>query len=98
LLDYGLHPPTTYFPLIVKEALMMEPTETESKNDLDDFVVALRAVANEARTDPELLRTAPHTMPVKRLDEVRAARHPVLRQRFSEDEPADDEPTAVRPT
>ncbi len=90
LLDYGVHPPTTYFPLIVKEALMMEPTETESKDDLDAFVAALRAVAGEARTDPELLRTAPHTMPVKRLDEVRAARHPVLRQRFPDDDaPAD---------
>ncbi len=82
LLDYGVHPPTTYFPLIVKEALMVEPTETESKEDLDAFVAAVRAVAGEARTDPELLRTAPHTMPVGRLDEVAAARNPVLRQRF----------------
>jgi glycine dehydrogenase subunit 2 len=94
LLDYGVHPPTTYFPLIVKEALMMEPTETESKDDLDAFVAALRAVVDEARTDPELLRTAPHTMPVNRLDEVRAARQPVLKQRF----PDDDEPAAARPT
>ena len=93
LLDYGVHPPTTYFPLIVKEALMVEPTETESKDDLDAFVAAVRAVVDEARTDPELLRTAPHTMPVGRLDEVAAARHPVLRQRFP-----DDEPAAARPT
>ncbi len=93
LLDYGVHPPTTYFPLIVKEALMMEPTETESKDDLDAFVAAVRAVVDEARTDPELLLTAPHTMPVGRLDEVAAARHPVLKQRF----PDDDEVTAAGP-
>jgi glycine dehydrogenase subunit 2 len=98
LLDYGVHPPTTYFPLIVKEALMMEPTETESKDDLDAFVAALRAVADEARTDPELLRTAPHTMPVNRLDEVRAARQPVLKQRFPDDALAGGAPAAVRPT
>jgi glycine dehydrogenase subunit 2 len=98
LLDYGIHPPTTYFPLIVKEALMMEPTETESKDDLDAFVAALRAVVEEARTDPELLRTAPHTMPVKRLDEVRAARQPVLKQRFPDDALAGGAPAAVRPT
>ncbi|HMK93723.1 MAG TPA: aminomethyl-transferring glycine dehydrogenase subunit GcvPB [Thermoleophilia bacterium] len=88
LLDYGVHPPTTYFPLIVKEALMVEPTETESRDDLDRFVAAVRAVVDEARTDPELLRTAPHTMPVGRLDEVAAARSPVVRQRFPDDEPA----------
>ncbi len=88
LLDYGVHPPTTYFPLIVKEALMIEPTETESKDDLDAFVAAVRAVVAEARSDPEMLRTAPHTMPVGRLDEVAAARNPVLRQRFADDEPA----------
>jgi len=85
LLDHGVHPPTTYFPLIVKEALMIEPTETESREDLDRFVAAVRAVVDEARTDPELLRTAPHTMPVGRLDEVAAARNPVLRQRFPDD-------------
>jgi glycine dehydrogenase subunit 2 len=93
LLDYGVHPPTTYFPLIVKEALMIEPTETESKDDLDAFVAAVRAVVGEARADPELLKTAPHTMPVGRLDEVAAARNPVLRQRFPGDEAA-----AARPT
>ncbi|HUK76285.1 MAG TPA: aminomethyl-transferring glycine dehydrogenase subunit GcvPB, partial [Thermoleophilia bacterium] len=93
LLDYGVHPPTTYFPLIVKEALMVEPTETESKDDLDAFVAALRAVVAEARTDPERLKTAPHTMPVGRLDEVAAARNPVVRQRFADD----DEPAATRP-
>jgi glycine dehydrogenase subunit 2 len=88
LLDHGVHPPTTYFPLIVKEALMVEPTETESRDDLDAFVAAVRAVVDEARSRPELLTAAPHTMPVGRLDEVGAARNPVLRQRYADDEPA----------
>jgi glycine dehydrogenase subunit 2 len=85
LLDYGVHPPTTYFPQIVDEALMMEPTETESREDLDRLIGALRAVAAEAAADPDLVREAPRTMPVGRLDEAEAARHPVLRQRFPED-------------
>ena len=85
LLDYGVHPPTTYFPLIVDEALMIEPTETESREDLDRLIQALRAVAAEAETDPEMLREAPLTMPVRRLDEAEAARHPVVRQRFPGD-------------
>ena len=80
LLDAGVHPPTTYFPLIVKEALMIEPTETESKDDLDGLVAALRAAADDARRDPEALLAAPLTMPVRRLDEVAAARNPVVRQ------------------
>jgi glycine dehydrogenase subunit 2 len=79
LIDYGLHPPTNYFPLIVSEALMIEPTETESKQSLDNYAHALRKIAAEAREQPELLHNAPHTAPVKRLDEVTAARHPVLR-------------------
>lgn len=79
LMDYGFHPPTNYFPIIVPEALMVEPTETESKQTLDTFIEAMRQIADEAINDPELLRTAPHTMPVKRLDEVQAARHLVLR-------------------
>ncbi|MDW8269597.1 MAG: aminomethyl-transferring glycine dehydrogenase subunit GcvPB, partial [Anaerolineae bacterium] len=78
LIDYGFHPPTIYFPLIVPEALMIEPTETETKETLDAFVDALTAIAQEARTNPELLHTAPHTAPVRRLDEVRAARQPIL--------------------
>jgi glycine dehydrogenase subunit 2 len=86
LLDYGLHPPTTYFPLLVDEALMIEPTETESKESLDHLVDAFRAIVNEAKTDPDLLREAPTRMPVRRLDEAEAARRPVLRQRFAEDE------------
>jgi glycine dehydrogenase subunit 2 len=85
LLDYGVHPPTTYFPQLVDEALMIEPTETESREDLDAFVAALRAVVQEARVDPDTLREAPLSMPVRRLDEAEAARHPVLRQRFGED-------------
>ena len=78
LIDYGFHPPTVYFPLIVHEALMIEPTETESKETLDSFVEALFKIAQEARETPELLHSAPHTTPVSRLDEVSAARKPVL--------------------
>jgi glycine dehydrogenase subunit 2 len=78
LIDYGFHPPTVYFPLIVHEALMIEPTETESKETLDAFVDALLKIAEEARKNPELLYTAPQTTPVTRLDEVNAARKPVL--------------------
>jgi glycine dehydrogenase subunit 2 len=80
MLDYGMHPPTTYFPLIVSEALMVEPTETESRESLDCLIAAFRQIADEARTAPELLKEAPRTMPVRRLDEVRAVRQPVLRQ------------------
>ncbi len=79
LIDYGFHPPTIYFPLIVDEALLVEPTETESKQTLDAFVDALLAIAHEAETDPALLHAAPHATPVGRLDEVAAARRPVLR-------------------
>ena len=79
LIDYGFHPPTNYFPLIVPEALMIEPTETENRETLDAFADALRAIRDEALTDPEVLHEAPHTAPVRRLDEVRAARQPILR-------------------
>ena len=78
LIDYGFHPPTIYFPLIVPEALMIEPTETESKRVLDDFVDAMLAIAEEAVSKPELLHNAPTTTPVGRLDEVAAARCPIL--------------------
>jgi glycine dehydrogenase subunit 2 len=74
LIDYGFHPPTNYFPLIVAEALMIEPTETESRETLDAFVLAMRAIAKEAAENPQLLHDAPHSSPVKRLDEVKAAR------------------------
>ncbi|MCL6593417.1 MAG: hypothetical protein K6T31_05530 [Alicyclobacillus sp.] len=82
LLDFGVHPPTVYFPLIVEEALMIEPTECESLETLDQFVEAMLQIAREAETDPERLRQAPHSTPVGRLDEVRAARSPVLRYAF----------------
>ena len=78
LMDYKFHPPTNYFPLIVHEALMIEPTETESKQTLDAFVEAMLAIAREAHTDPELLTTAPHITPFGRLDEVQAAKQLVL--------------------
>jgi glycine dehydrogenase subunit 2 len=79
LIDYGFHPPTVYFPLIVPEALMIEPTETEAKRSLDGFADALLRIAEEARHDITTLRRAPTTAPVRRLDEVRAARQPVLK-------------------
>jgi glycine dehydrogenase subunit 2 len=77
-MDFGMHPPTVYFPLIVPEALMIEPTETESKETLDAFADAMLQIAEEARTQPELLKSAPHHAPVKRLDEVKAAKDLVL--------------------
>ncbi|HET8946135.1 MAG TPA: aminomethyl-transferring glycine dehydrogenase subunit GcvPB, partial [Candidatus Polarisedimenticolia bacterium] len=79
LMDYGFHPPTIYFPLIVKGALMIEPTETESREELDLFVDALLAIDAEARRDPDLVKNAPHTTPIRRLDETTAARQPILR-------------------
>ncbi len=78
LMDFGFHPPTNYFPLIVPEALMIEPTETESKQTLDAFVDAMRQIAREARENPEILTTAPHETPFGRMDEVRAAKQLVL--------------------
>jgi len=79
LLDYGYHPPTIYFPLIVDEALMIEPTETETKETLDRFCEAMISIAHEAATNPELLKNAPTTQPVRRMDEVLAAKSPVVR-------------------
>ncbi|MDD5712311.1 MAG: aminomethyl-transferring glycine dehydrogenase subunit GcvPB [Smithellaceae bacterium] len=76
LIDYGYHPPTIYFPLIVPEAIMIEPTETESKQTLDDFCTAMIAIAAEAKENPELVKSAPLSTPVRRLDEVLAARKP----------------------
>lgn len=83
LLDYGIHPPTVYFPLVVDEAILIEPTETESKETLDAFIKAMKKIAREAVEDPEILHTAPHNTPVRRLDEVRAARKPDLRWSMS---------------
>jgi glycine dehydrogenase subunit 2 len=82
LMDFGIHPPTVYFPLVVPEALMIEPTETESKERLDEFVDAMRQIAREAAESPEVLKEAPHTRPVRRLDEVRAAKEPVVKFDF----------------
>ncbi len=79
LLDWGIHPPTVYFPLIVKDALMIEPTETESRETLDRFIEVMVEIAEEAIKNDELLREAPHMTPVRRLDEVQAARKPILR-------------------
>jgi glycine cleavage system P protein (glycine dehydrogenase) subunit 2 len=86
LMDHGFHPPTVYFPLIVPEALMIEPTETETLETLDAFCDAMLAIAQEAADDPAVLKTAPHTRPVTRLDEAGAAKRLVVRHRF--DEPA----------
>jgi glycine dehydrogenase subunit 2 len=74
LLDFGYHAPTTYFPLLVPECLLIEPTETEAREELDGFVAAMQKIQQEAETNPDLLHEAPHTLPVRRLDEVRAAR------------------------
>jgi glycine dehydrogenase subunit 2 len=96
LMDFGIHPPTIYFPLVVSEALMIEPTETEPKERLDEFVDAMRRIAVEAAEDPETLRSAPHHRPVRRLDEVRAAKQPVVRYGF-EDHPSPAGGAAERP-
>jgi len=80
LLDFGVHPPTVYFPLLVDEALLVEPTETETKETLDAFADAIAEILREAAEDPEVARTAPHTTPVRRLDEAGAAKRPVIRQ------------------
>jgi glycine dehydrogenase subunit 2 len=80
LLDHGVHPPTVYFPLLVDEALLVEPTETETKETLDRFAEIVAEILREAREDPEIARNAPYTTPVRRLDEAAAARRPVVRQ------------------
>jgi glycine dehydrogenase subunit 2 len=79
LLDYGMHAPTTYFPLLVPECLLIEPTETETKEVLDGFVWAMEQIQKEAEQEPERVTSAPHTMPVRRLDDVRAAKQLDLR-------------------
>ena len=76
LLDYGFHAPTIYFPLLFHEAMMIEPTETESKETLDDFIAVLKKIAEEAKADPQLLKTAPHDTPVRRMDDVKAVKEP----------------------
>jgi glycine dehydrogenase subunit 2 len=94
LMDYGFHPPTIYFPLNVPEALMIEPTETEVKETLDAFSDAMLAIAREAAEDPDALKTAPHNRPVKRLDEVKAAKRAIVRYRFDEHPDLSEEPAA----
>ena len=84
LMDYGFHPPTVYFPLVVPEALMIEPTETEAKETLDEFADAMIAIAREAVEDPELAKTAPHGRVVGRLDEVKAVKQLVVKYGFGE--------------
>jgi glycine dehydrogenase subunit 2 len=79
LLDFGVHPPTIYFPLIVAEAMMIEPTETETKETLDEFIDIMRQIAREAQEQPELILEAPHVTVVGRLDQTLAARKPDLR-------------------
>jgi glycine dehydrogenase subunit 2 len=80
LLDFGFHPPTVYFPLLVEEALMVEPTETETKETLDAFAAAIAAILREAAADPTLAQDAPYSTPVRRLDEVAAAKNPMIRE------------------
>lgn len=94
LMDYGFHPPTVYFPLIVDEAMMIEPTETENKDTLDAFVAAMRAIAREAEDSPETVVSAPSTTELGRLDETRAARFPDLRWRATGDREPSDVPPA----
>jgi glycine dehydrogenase subunit 2 len=84
LMDFDFHPPTVYFPLVVPEALMIEPTETEAKEVLDEFCDAMLQIAHEAAEDPEQLKNAPHERPVRRLDEVKAAKRAVVRYLFDE--------------
>jgi glycine dehydrogenase subunit 2 len=80
LLDHGMHPPTVYFPLLVDEAMLIEPTETETRETLDAFADAIAEILREAREDPDAARNAPYTTPVRRLDEAGAAKRPVVRQ------------------
>jgi len=87
LLDYGFFAPTVYFPLIVPEALMIEPTETESKESLDHFIETMLLIAQEAEETPDLVRNAPHTTPVSRLDEARAAHPKTMNLRYRRDTP-----------
>jgi glycine dehydrogenase subunit 2 len=84
LMDYGFHPPTVYFPLVVSEALMIEPTETETVETLDAFADAMVSIAREAAEAPGLLREAPHSRPMRRLDEVKAARSAIVKYGFAE--------------
>ena len=81
LLDYGYHAPTIYFPLLFHEAMMIEPTESESKDTIDGFIKTMHIIAKEARDTPELVKEAPHNTPIGRVDDVLAAKHPILTYR-----------------
>jgi glycine dehydrogenase subunit 2 len=96
LMDYGFHPPTIYFPLVVPEALMIEPTETEAKETLDAFADAMLAIAREAEESPDLLKEAPHGRPVRRLDEVQAAKRAVVKYGFEQHAAPSGEPAEAR--
>jgi glycine dehydrogenase subunit 2 len=96
LMDYGFHPPTIYFPLVVPEALMIEPTETEAKETLDEFAEAMLAIAREAKEDPDVLREAPHGRPVRRLDEVLAAKRAIVKYGFEDHPDLGNEAVAPR--
>ena len=96
LMDYCFHPPTIYFPLVVPEALMIEPTETEAKETLDEFAEAMLAIVREAQEDPDVLRDAPHGRPVRRLDEVLAAKRAIVKYGFDEHPDLGNEPAAPR--
>ena len=78
LLDYGFHAPTIYFPLLFHQAMMIEPTENESKQTIDGFIEVLRTIAEEAKTTPDVVKSAPHNTPISRVDDVLAAKHPIL--------------------
>src|SRR5262249_24766359 len=94
LMDYRFHPPTVYFPLVVPEALMIEPTETEANETLDAFADAMLAIVREAADDPWVLKDAPHARPVNRLDEVRAAKRAIVKYGFEEHPDVSQEPSA----
>jgi glycine dehydrogenase subunit 2 len=85
LLDYGYHAPTIYFPLLFHESLMIEPTENESKETIDGFIQVMRQIAEEAKSDPEMVKSAPHNTPIGRVDDVLAAKHPIVTFRQMKD-------------
>jgi glycine dehydrogenase subunit 2 len=97
MLDHGVHPPTVYFPLLVDEALMIEPTETETKERLDHFADVVRSILEEAAEDPQIAKHAPYTTPVRRLDEAGAAKRPVVRWQPKEENPGDSERARAGP-
>ena len=78
LLDYGYHAPTIYFPLLFHESLMIEPTENESKETIDGFIAVMRKIAEEAKENPDIVKSAPHNTPIGRVDDVQAAKHPIV--------------------